>query len=276
MHRSDVDFYAVTTPSPGTVHHATSVAVGGTPWATIFTSLGGLATAGALLISLVVLWQQIRTQRQVQQDRHREHASHISFWLTLEGTFRKRDGTPPEVQITLHMTNTSERPAMRMLALVGIRADVWRNASAADGVRIEEHDVEWRAVALAPDDRLTERLGLVVPESVATIVEDCGEEALVGELLFTDAAGVAWVKTHDGQLIDRKSSVYAKNIYLSLAARDEQRQEKSHEDKTHNNKSRKFSFRRSQPISQAPSSSATKPAAAVTETAHADDAESGT
>lgn len=259
-----MDFYAVTTANPGTVHHATSVAAG-TPWATIFMSLGGLATAGALLVSLVVLRQQIQAQRLVQQDRHLDHASHISFWLTLDGIFRRRDGAPPEVQIILHIANTSERPAMRALALAGIRADVWRDASAADGVRIEEHGVEWRTVAVAPGDALAENLGLVVPESVATIVENYGEEALVGELLFTDAAGAAWVRTHNGQLIDRRSPVYAENMYLSLAARDEQRQNKSHEEN-----SRKTRLRRSKPAPL--SSSATEPPTAVTESAHADEA----
>jgi hypothetical protein len=243
-----VDFYAVTTPSPSTVHDATSA---GTPWATIFTSLGGLATAGALLVSLVILWQQIQTQRQVQEDRHRDHASHISFWLELDGIFRKRDGSPPEVQITLYMTNTSERPAMRVLALAGIRADVWRNASAADGAKVEEHGVEWETVALAPGDAPTEQLALIVPESVATMVEEYGREALVGELLFTDAAGMPWVRTQDGQLIDRQSPVYAKSEHLSLAARDEQRRYESHKAKTHKGTSRKLHPRWSKPRSQA-------------------------
>lgn len=199
----------------------------GIPWTSIFAGIGGLATAGALLVSLVVLWQQIRTQQQAQQDRHRDHASHISFWLTL-GHEPLPAGVEvwfeaPNIKIQLHMVNTSDRPAMAAMAMVGVRSDVWRDAGTAAQEALEERAAEWTTVAIAPSEKLDVPLKFDVPESVADIVGEYGADALIGELLFTDAAGVNWVRTHSGRLIERSSAEWADNIYLSLAGRDERR-----------------------------------------------------
>jgi hypothetical protein len=226
------------------IHRVASVHASGIPWATIFSSLGGLATAGALLVSLVILWQQMRTQRQADQDRRRDHASHISFWFTLDaifpepGAYELRGGQgwggwnrrEPGIDIKLHIFNTSERPAKSVRAQLGLRGDVWRNAGAADHAPIGERTTEWTAVAIKPGARLKVDCSLDLPESAAAIIEHYGEEAIIGELLFTDAAGVDWVETHDGRLIERRSAAWTKNMNLSLAQRDEQRQNRAYKD----------------------------------------------
>jgi uncharacterized membrane protein YebE (DUF533 family) len=212
----------------GAHHQVIAAPAAGISWATIATSVGGVATAGALLVSLFVLWQNNKTQRQAQQDRHREHASHISFWITLvnvEEYYNERHARPgPKIEMTLHVVNTSDRPAMAVLALAGVRSDVWRDAATADGVeRMEERAAEWTAVAVAPGDHQEIPLDLKAPRSVVKIVADYCDDALIGELHFTDAAGVDWVRTHDGRLIERRSPAWAKNLHLSLGQRDEQR-----------------------------------------------------
>ena len=212
------------------VQHAIVVHAASIPWASIFSGLGGLATAGALVVSLIVLRQNNKTQQQAQQDRHREHASQISFWLTLssvdDAEVARYAPEAPGIEITVHAANTSDRPAMGILALTGVRTDVWRDAAAADGVELDERAVEWNAVAIAPGERLEIPLYLKTPDSVVKIVADYRDDALIGELLFTDAAGVDWVRTHDGRLIERRSAEWAENIHLSLGGRYEQRRNK--------------------------------------------------
>jgi hypothetical protein len=125
--------------------------------------------------------------------------------------------------MNLRIVNTSDQPVMSVLVAAGVRRDIWHDAGAADGKDLEERGVEWSAVAIAPDDDLNVRLDLTVPASVATIVADYGDVALIGELLFTDAAGVDWVRTHDGHLLDRRSADWVNTIHLSLGQRDELR-----------------------------------------------------
>jgi hypothetical protein len=224
--------HVMTLIQPGAHHQAIAAQAAGIPWATVATSVGGLAAAGALLISLLVLWQNNKTQRQAQQDRHREHASHISFWIALvnvEEFFNEKHARPgPKIEMTLHVVNTSDRPAMAILALAGVRSDVWRDAATADGAeRVEERAAEWTAVAVAPGDHQEILLDVRAPRSVVRIVADYRDDALIGELHFTDAAGVDWVRTHDGRLIERRSPEWAKNVHLSLGQRDEQRRNPS-------------------------------------------------
>lgn len=219
-----------------TTNHAAHTIAPGTHWANIAVSVGGLATAGALLVSLLLLWQQMRNQRQAQRDRHLDHARNISFWITLAST---DDGTnsvygrgTPTVTANVHIVNASAQPAMSVLAMVGIRADIWRDASAKDDVQHEERGAEWNSVAIAPHDAKTFALSVEVPKSVAEIVADYKDPALIGELHFTDAAGIDWVRTHTGLLIERRSASWIDGIPLSLAKRDERRKNSSrHGDK---------------------------------------------
>jgi hypothetical protein len=214
---------------PGVIHHVLSAhtTAAGIPWATIASSVGGMATAGALLVSLAVLWQNNRTQQQAQQDRHREHASQVSFWLTLSSVVPTSYAAQAQgIEMTVHVVNTSTRPAMAVLALVGVRSDVWRDAGTTDGLATEERGVQWRAVAVGPGERHDVVLHLEAPAAVVKIVADYGNDALIGELLFTDAAGVSWVRTHDGHLIERRSDEWAENMHMSLGQRHEQRRNK--------------------------------------------------
>jgi hypothetical protein len=55
----------------------------GTYSGTITAGVGGIATAGALLVSLFLMRQQMRDLRRARVDRHREHASHVAFWAEL-------------------------------------------------------------------------------------------------------------------------------------------------------------------------------------------------
>jgi hypothetical protein len=220
---SYVEYHGMTFVHPSALPHVVSAHAAGIPWATIFSSAGGLATAGALLISLAVLRQSNRTQRQAQQDRHREHASHISFWLTLLPAVPGAHALKvPGIQVTIHVVNTSELPAMAVVATAGIRSDIWRDAGIADGVKLEERTAEWTAVAIAPGERPEIPLHLEAPISVEKIVTKYGDGALIGELLFTDAAGVDWTRTHDGRLIERRSADWGKNAHMSLGQREEQ------------------------------------------------------
>ena len=166
-------------------------------WANIAAGVGGLATAGALMVSLFLLWQQMRNQRQAQRDRHLDHASQISFWITLASSVSDTDPVygpeKPLVAAGVRTVNASPWPAMSVLVLVGIRADVWRDASAKDKTKYDEDGKEWKQVAIAPHTTKAFTLDLEVPRSVAEIVTDYGDPALIGELFFTDAAGVDWI-----------------------------------------------------------------------------------
>src|SRR4029077_8148581 len=150
MYLRTADSGSLLQPGLDMIHRVAYVHASGIPWATIFSSLGGLATAGALLVSFVLLWQQMRPQRQADQDRRRDHASHISFWLTLDAIFPEpghyifpepghyesvgakgitgsSERREPGIDIKLHILNTSERPAKSVHAQLGLRSDVWRN-----------------------------------------------------------------------------------------------------------------------------------------------------
>jgi hypothetical protein len=190
----------------------------GTPWASIFESIGGVATAGALLVSLLLLRQQLANQKRADQDRRRLHASHISFWLEYNGSRSTAVAGLSFLSVRMHIMNTSLQPAMSVLALVGLRIDVWRDASA------EQRVAEWSRVAIAPGEDVIEMITLQVESSVSSLVHDRGASAIIGELLFTDSAGVPWVRTQSGDLLDRDSHYLAS---LNLADRDERRRQPS-------------------------------------------------
>lgn len=135
-----------------------------------------------------------------------------------------RDGfSIPEVAVDVHFVNTSQRPVMSILALVGVRADVWRDASAKDKISHDESAAQWNAVAIAPGEAKEFTLSMQVPRSVVEIVADYKDPALIGELLFTDAVGIDWVRTHTGELIERRSAQWIAGIPLSLSERQAMR-----------------------------------------------------
>jgi hypothetical protein len=124
-------------PNPATVHHAITPHAAGIPIATIIASIGSLTTAGAFIAAFIVLWMQLQNQRQAHQDRHRDHASRIAFWITLESAQPEHDPVcnpdAPCINMKIHLRNTSDRPAMAGLALAGVRRDVWQDTDTADG-----------------------------------------------------------------------------------------------------------------------------------------------
>jgi hypothetical protein len=117
----------------------------GTHWGAVAAGIGGLATAGALLVSLALLRQQMRDQRQAQSDRHREHASHVAFWAEL-GEIDERTG---DVAIVMHYANTSLRPVMNILMVAGIGGEL------GAGADHRETDVQQELVAIGPGDEGT-------------------------------------------------------------------------------------------------------------------------
>lgn len=200
----------------------------------VTTLLAFLAAAFAGLVAYDLLKIETTRDRQAAQerslaaaDRRREHASRISFWLYLGHEHVGRsDSAPPgtEIHITLVVMNTSDRPAMSVMALLGLRADIWRDASTADSNELDERTAEWATSVIPPHDRDGTSHVLNVPASVVRIVEEYGDDALIGELLFTDASGTDWAQTFpDGRIIERRSPAWRDNIHLSLANRDEQR-----------------------------------------------------
>jgi hypothetical protein len=174
----------------------------GTHWGAIASGVGGIATAGALLVSLVLLRQQMRDQRRARLDRHREHASHVSFWALLAAADEPNGG----VVIDAHFANTSPQPAMDILVLAGIRGNVWADAGTADGADHEQVAHEWSSVAIGPNFEGHREFRLeALPPSVVHLAKEYGDPAIVGELHFTDEAGVDWARTARGQLIERRS-----------------------------------------------------------------------
>jgi hypothetical protein len=140
----------------------------GTHWGAVAGGIGGVATGAALLASLFLLAQTMRDRRQTRLDRHREHASNISFWMALSSATVTPDEVygpeAPGVLLSIHIRNTSDRPAMKPLLLAGVRADVWRQANNADEEEHEELVKEWSEVALDPagrwDFKLSEPAGI--------------------------------------------------------------------------------------------------------------------
>jgi hypothetical protein len=193
------------------------IAAGGTHWGAIAVGVGGIATAAALLVSLFLLAQQMRDRRQARADRRLDHASHIAFWLELNGVDEKRG----DVGILAHVENTSARPAMSLALFVGIRGDVWADASSADGTEHDQVFGDWSAVAVGPGDKERHHFTLEeLPQSVIELVAEYKDPAIIGELLFSDAAGVGWVRTARGQLIERGSALWVSLMPLSLTQRD--------------------------------------------------------
>jgi hypothetical protein len=229
------------------LHRAAQASGTGINWTNLAIAVGGLATAGALLVSLFLLRQQIRNQRQAQQDRHLDHASHISFWLTLQdvddGTDPVYRSGKPAVRVGVHLVNSSLQPAMSVLVTIGIRRDVWHDASVRDKTKYDELGTEWSAVAIAPGDKKDFQLSLSVPRSVTEIVDDYKDPAIVGELFFTDALGVSWVRTHTGTLIERGSAEWISSIPLGLAERAERRRNSQQADRGNASKPRRLLLR---------------------------------
>jgi hypothetical protein len=54
---------------------------------------------------------------------------------------------------------------------------------------------------------------------VLGLVKSCGSQVIIGELFFTDAAGVVWVKTSGGRLFECASPEWVSLTALSLLAR---------------------------------------------------------
>lgn len=196
---------------------AASVVAEGAHWGAIAAGIGGIATAGALFVSLVLLRQQLGEARRARLERYREHASSIAFWVELASVDRAHGS----VTIRAHIQNASTRPAMRPAAILGLRADVWANASAADHVDTEESAAQWSWVAIPPGPEVTVVRSLTdLPEPVLRLVQDYEHEVVIGELLFTDASGTDWVRTGRGDLIERRSELWATLISLSVSQRD--------------------------------------------------------
>ena len=94
-------------------------------------------------------------------DRKRDHASRISFWLRLgrieidyDQAFARN---APAIEIVLEVVNSSDRPGMSVMAMIGVRSDVWRDAAAADGAESDERVAEWTAPAIAPGSQMNAR-----------------------------------------------------------------------------------------------------------------------
>jgi hypothetical protein len=209
-------------------------------WVLAVTTLFALlAAAFAGLVAYDLLKIETSRDQQAAQERSLaaaerklDHASRVSFWLTLAKvhTGHEEPYVPeaPYIAIVLHIVNTSDRPATSVMVMAGVRGDVWRDAGAADGVELDERGIEWTAPAIAPGARQEIRQDLPVPASVGMIVANYSDDALIGELLFTDAAGTSWAKSYpDGQLIERQSADWAHNMHLSLTQRDQQRRDRS-------------------------------------------------
>jgi hypothetical protein len=193
----------------------------GTHWATIASSVGGLATAGALLVSLFLLGQQMREQRRARTERYREHASNISFWLEISRIYHALS----KVVVTAHIENTSARPAMEILLLAGVRNDIWHAVSAGRNTKLDEQVAQWSTVAVGPQSKVERLVDVELPRPVIQLVDQYKNDVIIGELHFTDAAGFGWVRTSDGQLIESKSALWISMIPLSLSQRDAQRRQ---------------------------------------------------
>jgi hypothetical protein len=157
----------------------------------------------------------IREQRRARLDRHREHASHIAFWVELAEV----DEDLGDVAILTHFANTSKQPALNVMIFAGIRRDAWITGGGADGL---PSYYCWNTVAIGPgvEDVRTIRLERV-PASVVRLVDAYGDEAVIGELHFTDSSGFGWVRCGSGQLIGRTSALWESMAALSPAARDD-------------------------------------------------------
>jgi hypothetical protein len=191
------------------------VVLDGTHWAAIFTSIGGLATAGALLVSLILLRQQMRELRQGRLDRRREQASSIGFWLESGGIDSEGD-----VAMLAHVVNTSKLPAMTARVEVGLELAAWRDASAPNGKAWPQKTDHWSADAVAPASTQTLNMYLqALPDSVARQVRRSVSSAIIGELSFTDASGVHWIRTARGHLMEGNSPQWMALALSTLAER---------------------------------------------------------
>lgn len=191
----------------------------GTHWGTIAVGVGGIATAGALLISLTLLGMQIGEQRRVRADRHREHASCVALWLELEAVDACEPGI---VEVRAHITNTSNRPAMDVTGEVGIELGLWEAAEEEDGEEVRDVIDTWKAAAIGPASQIERVFKLErLPPSVTRLVEQWQVPCVIGELAFTDASGVEWIKTGRGELMERESRKWAGILAYSLTERDD-------------------------------------------------------
>lgn len=203
--------------------HVASPASNGTHWANLFMAIGGVATAGALLVSLILLRQQMRDQRRARRDRRIQHATQVSFWLGFWEVVILSDPdhpNAPEVKMEAHIANLATQPAMAPLVIVGVRRDLWAKAQAASTRPIEEGTMDWpHPEAIGPGGKANIILNVPLPVPVAYELDKLQEAAIIGELRFTDAYGVGWVRTSDGKLIERNSARWTSVMHLSLSER---------------------------------------------------------
>jgi hypothetical protein len=189
----------------------------GTHWGAIAIGVGGIATAAALFVSLILLRMQVGEQRRVRADRHREHASCVALWLEPAAV-----AGPGIVEIRAHMSNTSNRPAMNVRVNVGLELEIWEEASREDGEDYRDVVGEWTAAAIGPAsqiDRVVKLEGL--PASVTRSVEQYQVPCGIGELAFTDDSGFQWIRTARGELFERGSRQWADVWPMSIAERDD-------------------------------------------------------
>lgn len=187
-------------------------------WAAIASGVGGIATAGALFVSLGLLRQQMGELRQARLDRRRNHASSIAFWIELGEV----DDTHGTVFMRAHVQNTSNQPVINVEMQAGVRGDVWAEATAQDSADYPEVINRWDAVAVGPEDKLTLDRSLEgLPPSVMRRVASIGDSTLIGELHFTDASAVEWIRTARGLLVERLDARWMKVQFQPLGKRDE-------------------------------------------------------
>ena len=97
------------------------------------TLLAFLAAAFAGIVAYDLLKIETTRDQQAAQesalaaaDRKRDHASHLSFWLTVRNIRAEHDEVyepdAPHIEIVLHIVNTSDRPAMSLTATAGYAA----------------------------------------------------------------------------------------------------------------------------------------------------------
>jgi hypothetical protein len=161
--------------------------------------LAGAGTVGALAVALVLLSQDLRARREVEEDRRRAQASRVVCWLesadSVETWTPSGGGTSTtrvvgtHLEVVLH--NGSDEPVFDCRVHVDLDPTV-AASSAPDG--------SWRHT-------VTERM-LPPGQTRLPLWEQPGEDLPYASawMVFTDASNRRWQRGHSGrlsQMVDR-------------------------------------------------------------------------
>lgn len=174
----------------------------------------GSLLAGLSLIGLVIgLHRERGARRRDERDKAEElrvgQARHVAVWVEITGG---TSGPPPVASLIIHVVNTSDETVYN--CHVSSRLDV-------PGPGIVD---QWPIGTIPPAAQIQRSTSVEIDPKVN--VGRIDQTRWISELMFTDANGRSWTRTHFGLLVERTDPAWADLVHLPTVQRSRELQER--------------------------------------------------